>query len=131
MTADVQVEKEVGKDEAARDSVREYVVPRADIYQNEKEVVLVADMPGVDGTGVTVSVEDHHLILEGQSTTTAPANHRLIRQEFKMAPYRRVFRLAEDVHEDGIQASVKNGLLKVKIPTFNPAKTKRITVEQA
>lgn len=131
MTSDVQVAKNVEQESQANDVARDYVLPRSDIYQNAKDVILRADMPGVDNAGVSVSVENHHLVVEGQPSVSAPANHRLLRQEFRTVPYRRVFRLADDVHEDGIQASIKNGVLTVRIPTSDPAKTKRIPVERA
>ncbi|HEV8114374.1 MAG TPA: Hsp20/alpha crystallin family protein [Planctomycetota bacterium] len=106
---------------------RPVFAPRTDIYESEGSVVLVADMPGVDDQSVEVTLEDDVLTIVGHTQDAAPAGYKRIYAEFEQGDYRRSFVLSERADAAAIQASVKNGVLRVEVPKVKPAQ-RRIQV---
>ncbi len=122
-----QESKAVGsKIERARNRV--VLTPPVDIYETNDDIVLTADMPGVDEKSVDITLEQDVLTVEGRMSETAPEGQRLEFQEYHVGDYRRVFTLATDVDRDRIQAEVKNGVLRLVLPKAEPAKAKKIQV---
>ena len=114
------------KVERARNRV--VLSPPVDIYETTDEIVLTADMPGVDERSVDITLEQDVLTVEGHMSDAAPAGHRLEFHEYHEGDYRRVFTLATEVDRDRIQADVKNGVLRLVLPKAEPAKAKKIQV---
>ena len=104
-------------------------VPRVDVRENESEVVLVADMPGVDETHVSIDLEGSELTLRGTFVPKAPEGYSLTYQEYESGDYERVFTLGETIDRSGIQAVVKDGVLRLTLPKAKEAQPRRITVK--
>jgi HSP20 family protein len=101
------------------------VAPPVDIYEAEKEFVLLADMPGVTPEGVDVQAERDTLVIRGRAEGTAtPPDY----QEFELADYRRSFTLGEDLDTNGIRAVLRDGVLRVQIPKSPGVAAKKIPV---
>jgi len=112
--------------ERARNRVE--LSPPVDIYETTDDIVLTADMPGVDEKSVDVTLEQDVLTVEGRMSDAAPEGYRLGFHEYNEGDYRRVFTLATEVDRDRIQAEVKNGVLRLVLPKAEPAKAKKIQV---
>lgn len=112
--------------ERARNRV--VLTPPVDIYETTDDIVLTADMPGVDEKSLDVTLEQDVLTVEGRMSDADPEGYRLEFQEYHDGDYRRVFTLATEVDRDRIQADVKNGVLRLVLPKAEPAKAKRIPV---
>ena len=97
------------------------VAPRVDIYETDKAYVLLADMPGVSADGLDVQAERDTLIVRGRvERPERPFDY----QEFELADYYRVFTLTEDLDTAGIQAILRDGVLRVTVeerPDETPA----------
>lgn len=115
------------KVERARD--RQVLVPPVDIYETNEEIVLTADMPGVDESSVDVTLEQDVLTIEARMTSEALVNYSLGFHEFEEGDYRRIFTLATEVDRDRINAQVKDGVLQLTLPKAEPAKAKKIKVQ--
>lgn len=102
--------------------------PPVDIFETTDDIVLTADMPGVDEKSVDITLEQDVLTIEGRMSEVVPEGYRLDFQEFYEGDYRRVFTLATDVDRDRIQAEVKDGVLRLVLPKAEPAKAKKIQV---
>jgi HSP20 family protein len=101
------------------------IAPRVDIYETEKAFVLLADMPGVNADGLQVVAERHELVIHGRVERPAtPPDY----QEFEPADYRRTFMLTEDLDTDGINATLRDGVLRVEIPKSPMLQPKKIPV---
>nr|BAL04263.1 chloroplast-localized small heat shock protein [Potamogeton perfoliatus] len=85
-----------------------------DIKEEEKEVKMRFDMPGLSKEDVKVSVEDDMLIIRGESRTEEGKEEEWYRRS--MSSYDTRFVLADDVEKDQIKAELKNGVLMVTIP---------------
>ena len=95
------------------------LVPDVDIYEKDGTVVLLVDMPGVDGKSVELSTEAKKLSLIGTVKNS---------DENTTAEYHRTFTLADDVNRDAITAAMTNGVLRVELPKKEKAPLKKITV---
>ncbi|HEX3148340.1 MAG TPA: Hsp20/alpha crystallin family protein [Gemmataceae bacterium] len=102
--------------------------PRVDILETEQEVLLLADLPGVKPSDVDVRFENGELSVHGRRNP-AHADKRRALWEYEPAHYHRSFRLTEDVAADKIEAELKNGVLKVRLPKAEAAKPRRIAVK--
>jgi HSP20 family protein len=102
--------------------------PRVDILENDQEVILIADMPGVKPNDVDVRFENGELTIHGRRTPSHAGRRRVI-WEYEPVHYHRSFRLAEDIAADRIEAEMKNGVLRVRLPKAEAAKPRRIAVK--
>ena len=118
-------------DGSERTRSRPVFVPRADIYETEDNVVLLVDMPGVASDGVDITLEKRTLAIRGYTADQPHENYRQVYAEYASGDYERVFTLSEDIDRDGIEASQKNGVLRLVLPKAAPAKARKIQLKMA
>lgn len=104
-------------------------MPPADIYETQDHVVLVADMPGVAPGDVDVSLERRVLTIRGHVPVETHEGYRRVHTEFGERDFQRVFALSEEIDRDLIEASHKNGVLTLKLPKAELARTRKIEVK--
>ena len=102
--------------------------PRFDIVENESELTLYGDMPGVGEDDLDVRYEDEQLFICG---CVADRNEGLqtLRREYAVGDFQRVFTIGEAIDSAAINAEVHNGVLVVHLPKSESAKPKRIAVK--
>jgi HSP20 family molecular chaperone IbpA len=110
--------------EATTRTPRTVYTPPTDIYENETGFVLVADLPGVDENSVEITLQDDVLTIVGRTHERAPEGYRRTYAEFEPGDYERSFVLSDRADSAGIEATVKNGVLSVKVPKAKPAQRK-------
>lgn len=101
-----------------------------DIFENDREVLLVAELPGVKPGDVDVQIENGELRLHGR-TTWQPATGEGHLSEFQLADLRRRFRLREGVDVDRIEATLSGGLLTIRLPRLHSNNPRKIEVATA
>lgn len=101
--------------------------PHVDIYETEREVVVMADMPGVTVEGIELGLEDNILTIQGQRNLARP-NGRVLLEEYESGHYLRRFNVAETIDQEHIEASLSEGVLTVRLPKILPAQPKKIEV---
>lgn len=106
-------------------------VPRADIYETDDSLVIVADMPGVDEHSVDITLEKNVLNLKGYLDFETPENYSLAYAEYEVGDYERSFTLSDEIDRDKIEATISDGVLRVFLAKAGPAKTKKISVKSA
>jgi HSP20 family protein len=106
-----------------------FVVPPVDVFEDESGITLLADLPGVSRDRLGVRVDGESLILEATATTVQPENMQLVYGEAQYPSYRRQFTLSRELDASRIEASLKDGLLKLSIPKVEEAKPRRIEVK--
>jgi HSP20 family molecular chaperone IbpA len=114
-----------------RTRARRAYVPRVDIYETNGEIVVLADMPGVDEKSVDITLEKNVLIINGYVETVKPDNYSLAYAEYEEGDYQRSFTLSDEVDRERIEATVKNGVLQLHLPKAGPALAKKIAVKAA
>lgn len=102
--------------------------PRFDIVENENELTLFGDLPGVEESGIDIRYENAQLIVIG---TVEPheTNARSLRQEYGVGDFRRMFAIGESIDSEKINAEVHNGVLTIHLPKSEAAKPKKIAVK--
>jgi HSP20 family molecular chaperone IbpA len=106
-------------------------VPRSDIYETDNEIVAVADMPGVDESSIDITLEKNILTIYGTIEPRMPENYSLAYAEYEVGDYERRFTLSNKIDLNKIEATVKDGVLRVHLPKIGPAQTKKIAVKAA
>ena len=101
--------------------------PMVDIYETEEGLTVVADMPGVAADGLSVDLKDNILTISGK-VTAEEKGKKYLTQEYEMGDYYRKFSLSELIDQEKITASIKDGVLSVKLPKQAPAQPRKITV---
>ena len=114
---------------AERTRARRAYVPRVDIYETDDAIVLLTDMPGVDENSVDITLEKNVLTINGYVETDDPDNYSLAYAEYESGDYERSFNLSNEIDRENIEATVKNGVLRLHLPKAGPAKTHKITVK--
>ncbi|MCF7854664.1 MAG: Hsp20/alpha crystallin family protein [Candidatus Pacebacteria bacterium] len=104
-------------------------VPPVDIRESVSDVVLLADMPGVDENNVDVDLEGDVLTIRGHGEETTPQGHSLNYREYRSGNYERSFTLSRDIDREAVTAVMKNGVLRLTLPKAKEAQPKRITVK--
>ena len=113
--------------ELERTRERPAVAPPVDIYENDDEVLVLADVPGVPSDGVTLSFENSQLIIEASSTPPDVDGSALFR-EFVDVDYRRAFQLAPGIDAGKISAEMQSGTLTIHLPKAAALKPRQIPV---
>ncbi len=107
------------------------LVPAVDIWEDAEGIVVKADLPGVSRDGLSVGVEGETLTIEGAVSLGESAKLRDVYAEVRVARYRRSFVLGRDLDTGKIAASLKNGVLQLRIPKLEAAKPRRVPVKVA
>ena len=103
--------------------------PSVDIYENEQELVVKADLPDVDPKDLDIRVENNILTIRGErkfETKADEANY--LRVERAYGAFSRSFSLANTVNSEAIKADYHDGVLTLTIPKREEAKPKQIKV---
>jgi len=105
-------------------------VPAVDVEETDNEVIVRAEMPGLEKDEFSIELEDNMLILRGEKKHQAEHKDRNIhRVECSYGRFDRRIGLPADVQTDKAVAEYKNGVLNVTLPKAESSKRKAITVK--
>ena len=103
--------------------------PAVDVFENENEVVLKADLPDVDQKDIEVKLENGTLTLKGERKFEKTEDQKGYRRlERSYGNFVRYFTVPETVNPESVKAEYKNGVLTVRLPKKEAAKPKTIQV---
>jgi len=111
--------------EAVQD--RPWVPPFVDIYENDNEVLLIADLPGVSKDHLVINVEKDQLMIEGR--VDEPIQGSVIGREFQHADYRRTFLMPPGIDNHQIKADLKRGVLWLHLPKAEAVRPRQIQIK--
>jgi HSP20 family molecular chaperone IbpA len=111
--------------DATREPER-FLAPAVDIYETPEGLTVLADLPGVEKDGLTVTVERGTLTIEGRVPETAKTEAAY--REFTLGSYYRQFTLGNEVDRDRITAELSNGVLRLWLPRADAHKPRQIPV---
>jgi HSP20 family protein len=102
--------------------------PAVDIVDAPSEMYVLADVPGVDENHLDITLDKNVLTIRG--TIDPPTFERQTRfqSEYGVGDFERTFTLSDDVSRDGIEASVKDGVLQLKLPKTAKSARQKINV---
>lgn len=102
-------------------------VPVVDIFENDDEILLHAEMPGVERGDITVNIDNGKLFLSGirKIETSGAAQWA----EFGNLEYQRTFSVPQTINVEKINAELKDGVLRLHLPKSESAKPRQIEVK--
>lgn len=107
------------------------MLPAVDIVEDETGISLTADLPGVPKEKLSVRMDGQNLLIEGEVVLDTPEGLEATYAEIRSPHYRRSFSLSRDLDPSKIDASCKDGVLRVRIPKTEHAQPRKITVQVA
>ena len=103
------------------------IAPSVDIFENDEEILLHADMPGVVKENVVVNVDNGRLEISGIRNLEKKGAESW--QEFGDIEYRRVFSVPQSIEVDKVNAELKDGTLRLHLPKAEAAKPKMVEIK--
>lgn len=119
---------EVQPQKVERQKRRVVFSPPVDIIETPEKVILRADLPGVDEGSIDCGLEAGVLTLKARTHEDVPGEMRLIDGEYVPGDFERVFSLSDEIDQEGIRATVKNGVLELHLPKSTAAKPRKIEI---
>jgi HSP20 family protein len=104
-----------------------YIQPPVDIYETPEGLVLLADLPGVAPSDLTIRLEENILTIQGKAKHAVASEP--IYREFELAHFFRQFELNDQVDQGKIAARLNHGVLTLELPRAEKAKPRQISVQ--
>lgn len=103
------------------------LAPLVDIYENEDEILLHADMPGVKKQDISVNVDNGKLSITGMRHLKKAGVETWA--EFGDVEYRRTFSVPQTIDVEKVNAELNDGVLRLHLPKSEAAKPRRIEIK--
>ncbi len=112
-------------------SAEALIRPPVDIWEDKHGITLRADMPGVSKDRLNLRIDGNNLIVEGQVQFELPENAEAVYADVRSSLYRRSFSLGGELETGKIEASLKDGVLTVRIPKRSELRPRKIEVQSS
>ena len=103
--------------------------PAVDIFETDKEITLLADMPGVKVDGLTIDLRENTLTLSADVAPNEGPDEEDLLIEYESGRYYRQFTLGEIINQENIDARLTDGVLRLTLPKVEKATPKKIAVK--
>lgn len=104
--------------------------PAIDMYENDSELVVTAELPGLSAKDIDISLKDNILTLKGEKKFSEEVKEEnYYRVERRYGSFQRLIDLPTTVKKDKIKASFREGVLKVTLPKVEAERPKEIKVQ--
>jgi len=104
------------------------LTPPVDIFEDPDAITLVADMPGVESRNLTIDLHEGVLTVTGHGHAAEDPNEAMILREYPTGTFQRSFSLSEAIDQGKIEAALRNGVLRLRLPKIERVKPRQITV---
>ena len=104
-------------------------VPNVDIVEQENELLLLADMPGVKADDLDIRYERGELIVHGRVRSRQDVQQSYMLREYGVGDFYRVFQVGEAIDSNRIEAQVNDGVLTLHLPKTEQAVPRKITIK--
>ena len=103
--------------------------PAVDIFETDKEIILLADIPGVEAKNLSIDLRDDTLTFTGMIEPIESPDEEDILIEYEVGTYYRQFTLSEVIDQSRIDAQLNDGVLRLHLPKVEKATPRQITVK--
>lgn len=90
-----------------------FVYPKIDISEDEKNIFLETELPGVKKDEINISLENNLLKISGEKKSTKNENQKSLRTERKFGKFSRSFKITNEINPDKVDAKLEDGILKI------------------
>lgn len=125
-----QLTKQETRDDSRGELTRDTAVfvPRIDIWEDDNEIVLYGEMPGVDKDDLDIQFEDHKLTIHGK-VEPRNAGRTLVAGEYEIGDFHRTFTINDGIDVEKISAELRRGILTLNLPKSEAVKPRKIQVK--
>lgn len=103
-------------------------IPATDIVENEKELLVFMDMPGVSKDEITVQVEKNVLKVDGVIDMKGYSGLKPLYTEYNVGNYTRQFELSNKIDQAAIEAKMEDGVLSLVLPKVPEAQPRTVQI---
>lgn len=103
--------------------------PDVDIFESEKDITLLADIPGVTAETLNIDLRENTLTIIGEVPSTKSAEEYELITEYETGKYYRQFSLSEVIDQNKIEAKLTDGVLRLRLPKVEKAAPRKIEVK--
>lgn len=106
--------------------------PAVEVFETEHDVVVRAELPGVDPKQVEITATNDAITIKAEARAEQEDKGRnYVRRELRYGSFVRTLALPDGVRGDQAKASFKNGILEIRVPKSERANPKSVKVEVA
>ncbi len=105
-------------------------LPSVEVSETKNDIVVKAELPGMDSKDIDITLGDGHLMIKGQKKhekEEKDEDYHFVERSY--GSFVRAVHLPKEVKPDKISASYKNGVLKIVLPKSEEAKTKEVKIK--
>ncbi|MGR3319020.1 MAG: Hsp20/alpha crystallin family protein [Candidatus Anammoxibacter sp.] len=104
--------------------------PSIDVYDSDNEVLVKADIPGLKKDEIDVSIHEDLLTIKGEKKMENKVSEdNYYKSERFYGSFNRTIQLPSEVEHDKVKATYKDGVLELRLPKKEEAKTKHIAID--
>ena len=107
------------------------LVPPVDVTEDDSGITLKADLPGAKRDALAIGIDGDSLTFEAPLDIGVPEGIEPVYAEVRSGRYRRSFTLSRELDTTNIEATLKDGVLTLRLPKQEQAKPRRIEVRTA
>jgi HSP20 family protein len=105
------------------------LTPPVDIFEDPDALTVLADMPGVKPAHLTIDLHEGVLTITGHAEAQDPSNEAAVVQEYPAGTFQRSFTLSEAIDQGQIRATLRHGVLRLRLPKAEQAKPRQIKIQ--
>jgi len=105
-----------------------FFTPDVDIFETDRVLTLLADMPGVTSEHLTLDLRDDTLTITGEVMPVKQPDEKLLLFEYDTGTFYRQFSLSEIIDKNKIDAQLKDGVLRLTLPKVEKVAPRKIAV---
>jgi HSP20 family molecular chaperone IbpA len=105
------------------------VAPQVDIYENKDEILLYAEMPGIDKENLSIHIDNGKLTLTGNRKLQSEGAPTW--EEFGDVQYQRTLSVPQTIDIAKVNAELHDGILRLHLPKSEAAKPRHIEIKSA
>jgi HSP20 family protein len=105
------------------------LVPPVDVVEDATGLTLYVDLPGVPKNNIDLKVEGDMLTIGGEVVAASPEGLEPVYAEVQLGRYRRAFTLSRELDASRVEASSRDGSLRLRIPKTEAAQPRRIPIQ--
>jgi HSP20 family protein len=124
---DVKTRESTGMQAQSRE-FEKVLRPPVDIFEDPEGITLQADMPGVSKDRLNIQVDKDMLLIEGEALIDMPEGMEALYADVRATRYHRSLALSSELETGKIEASLKDGVLSLRIPKRAEVRPRKIEV---
>ena len=103
--------------------------PRTNLSDAGDHLELTAEIPGIGRNELNITIQGNYLEINGSRKAESPEGYKVHKSERGAANFSRSFTLPAEINGDKVEASIKDGILRMRLPKAETAKPKQISVK--